>query len=180
MSKNHWSNVLTIVNNTPYTINWIEDRSSEVRTKHHIHTVDPNGGTITNTIDKDWKKTLKDWLDFFQGTDPVWMTAEITADGNNGYTVNRGDLPADDQNIKMYFDVTATSQTSGTSENKTGWQTGNWTYEEGMVFTPIIDPICNNKCDYVATITFSTQDTEMITSEPPPGIPPISEYEDRF
>jgi len=29
-------------------------------------------------------------------------------------------------------------------------------------------------------IGWSTQDTEMTTSEPPPGIPPISEYDDRF
>jgi len=176
MGKTHWSGTLTVINNTDYTINWIQYHKAGM-TKHHIHTIDPNGGTQTNTMTKNWD-SVKNKLEFYTSNEKdVYMTSEVEYGPTYGVYCDRGNLST--QNIKLYGDSTQVgiplgSTVSGTQE-KTWWQTANWSSEmQGVVFVG-----CPNDCSYTTTITFSmqdTQDTDMMGS----GVPPVSEYDDRL
>ena len=157
MSKTHWSGTLTVINNTTYTINWIQYHKAGM-TKHHIHTIDPNGGTQTNTMTKPWD-SVKNHLEFYTDNEKdVYMTSTVEYGPTYGVFCDRGNLST--QNIKLYGDSTQDgiplgSTVSGTQE-KTWWQTDNWPNDmQGVVFVGTI-----NNCSYTTTITFSMQDTE--------------------
>ena len=147
MSKTHWSGTLTVINNTTYTINWIQYHKAGM-TKHHIHTIDPNGGTQTNTMTKPWD-SVRNKLEFYTDNEKdVYMTSEVEYGPTYGVYCDRGNLST--QNIKLYGD------SNNGSQDKTWWQTDNWPNDmQGVVFvgTP-------NNCSYTTTITFSMQDSE--------------------
>ena len=147
MSKSHWSGTLTVINNTTYSINWLQYHKAGM-TKHHIHTIDPNGGTQTNTMTKNWDD-VENKLEFYVDNEKdVYMTSVVEYGPTYGVYCNRGDLPEDSQNIKLY------GESSNGIQDKTWWQTANLSQDvQGAVFIGSAD----NR-SYNTTITFSMQD----------------------
>lgn len=147
MSKSHWSGTLTVINNTTYSINWLQYHKAGM-TKHHIHTIDPNGGTQTNTMTKNWDD-VENKLEFYTDNEKdVYMTSVVEYGPTYGVYCDRGDLPEDSQNIKLY------GESNNGTQDKTWWQTANWPQDvQGVVFVGSAD----NR-SYNTTITFSMQD----------------------
>lgn len=145
MGKTHWAGTLTVNNNTQYTINWVQYNKAGM-TKSSIMTISPGQQNATNTMTKPWD-SVKNKLEFYTtNKKDVYMTCQVEYGPTYGVYCDRGNLST--QNIKLY------GESSNGAQDKTWWQTANWSSEmQGVVYIGSAD-----NCSYTTTLTFDMQD----------------------
>lgn len=156
MSKSKWQGVLTVNNNTTYSVEVIEYRMAGM-TKHEVTTLSPGQTNWSNTQNNNWDQT-EFKLNFYT-TDKKHphMTSVICYGPNDGCSVDRGNLSGV-QDIKMF----------GSCNGKTWWQTGNLPQPQTIIVIPSA-----TATNYNVMLTYSMQEQEG-------AVPPVSEYEDRL
>lgn len=157
MSKSKWQGVLTVNNNTTYSIDVVEYRKVGM-TKHSIATIQPNQTGWSNTQQNNWDQTEFKLAFYTTDKKNPHMTSVICYGPTDGLSVDRGDISGP-QDIMLY----------GEANGKTWWQTGDLTQMQTVVFLP--GP---NNVNYNVMLTYSMQETTE------GAIPPVSQYEDRL